>query len=218
MHFFHQVPKHKHGISSNTKFIFTSLCDSLRSVDCVRKVRSSMQQEYDDSFKKQFGSFEQRTFKPPTSSSYNKVSSILGCSSNIGSSISIETFHSITPVVDGNRSESNSRNRSQRVPQIVVSVQEMSDYRSDYQETTSDSSRQDVIQSFWSNVVYPKALEVWSKQNVMSELDEITIVNVDKLTLRGLTKRNRKDGWGSDNLGDAEDDDGEEEEEEEEEE
>ena len=51
----------------------------------------------------------------------------------------------------------------------------------------------------------------------MSELDDITIVNVDKLTLRGLTKRNRKDGWGSDNLGDAEDDDGEEEEEEEEE-
>ena len=175
-----------------------------------------MQQEYDDSFEKQFGSLENEAFKPPTSSSYNKVSSILGGSSNIPASISIETFHSITAVVDGNRSESHSRNRSQRVPQLVVSVQEMSNYRRDYQKTASDTSRQVVIQSFWSNVVYPKALEVWSKQNVMSELNNITIVNVDKLTLRGLTKRNRKDGWGSDNLGNAKDNDSEEDGEEEE--
>lgn len=167
-----------------------------------------MQQEYDDSFKKQFGSFKKNgVLNPPTSSSYNKVSSILGGSSNVGSSISIETFHSITPVIDGNRTESNSRNRSQRVPQLVVSVQEMSTYRSEYQRTTSDSTRQNVIKSFWRKVVYPKALEIWNKQNVMSELGNITNVIVDKLTLRGLTKRNLKDGWGSDNLGDAEDDD-----------
>jgi hypothetical protein len=143
-----------------------------------------MQQEYDDSFKKQFGSLESDgALNPPTSSAYNKVSSILGGSSNVASSISIETFHSITPPVnDGNR------NRSQRVPQLVVSFQEMMVYRNEYQKTTSDSKRQDIIQSFWSQVVYPKALEVWNQQNVMSELGNITSVIVDKLTLQSPNK------------------------------
>ena len=176
-----------------------------------------MQQEYENSFEKQFGSFDGGgAFKPPTSSSYNKVSSILGGSSNVGSSISIETFHSITPPSHGNMSESSNRNRSQRVPQLLVSVQDMSTYRTEYQRQSIDSKRQGVIQSFWSEVVYPKALKIWNQQKVMvmNEVLDITIVPVDKLTFRGLTKQNRKDGWGSDNLGDQDDDDDEEEEEE----
>jgi hypothetical protein len=180
-----------------------------------------MKEEYDKSFEKQFGSVDDDdgTFKPPTSSSYNKVSSILGNSSNVGSSISIETFHSITPI-HGNMSELSNRNRSQRVPQLQVSVQEMSDYRRNYQDLSADSRRQGVIQSFWSEVVYPKALVIWNQQKVMmmNEADNITnsstILNDDKLTFRGLTKQNRKDAWGSDKLGNQEDDDDEMEEEE----
>ena len=192
---------------------FTSLCDRLRSRKCLNKVRSSMQQVYDNSFEKQFGSVDDDgTFKPPTSSSYNKVSSILGSCSNVESSISIETFHSITPPIHENTSESSNRNRSQRVQQLKVSVQEMSAYREGYQNTSSDRIRQGVIQSFWSEIVLPKALDIWKQQKVMNEVENITAVEVDKLTLRGLTKQNRKDGWGTDNLGNEEDDDDEEEE------
>jgi hypothetical protein len=193
-------------------YFYIPLCNRLRSRDCLNKVRSSMQQEYDKSFEKQFGSVDDDgTFKFPTSSSYNKVSSILGSNSNVGSSISIETFHSITPI-HGNMSELPNRNRSQRVPQLQVSAQEMSDYRREYQQLSTDSRRQGVIQSFWSKVVYPKALVIWNQQKVMNmnEADNITnsstIVNGDKLTFRGLTKQNRKDAWGSDKLGNQEDD------------
>jgi hypothetical protein len=200
-------------------YFYIPLCNRLRSRSCLNKVRSRMLQEYNNSFDKQFGSFDQDgAFKPPTSSSYNKVSSILGSSSNVGSSISIETFHSITP--NGNMSESSNRNRSQRVPQLLVTVPEMSDYRREYQTRFTDSRRQGVIQSFWSKVVYPKARDIWNQQKVMNEADNITnsstTVNVDKLTFRGLTKQNGKDAWGSDKLGDQEEDDDDDEEEEEE--
>ena len=88
----------------------------------------------------------------------------------------------------------------------------MSAYREGYQNTSSDRIRQGVIQSFWSEIVLPKALDIWKQQKVMNEVENITAVEVDKLTLRGLTKQNRKDGWGTDNLGNEEDDDDEEEE------
>ena len=192
-------------------------CDRLRSSQCRSKVRQSMQQEYNNSFEKQFGSLDREgNLKPPTSSSYSKVSSILGGNSIVGSSISIEMFHSITPRIQGNRSESSSRNRSQRASQLVVDVEDITDYRKSYHDTSSDSVRQFVIKSFWSLVVRPKALAIWDQQKVMSVVvNNSTTVNVDKLTLRGLTKQNKKDGWALDNLGqEDDDDDGEEEEEE----
>lgn len=175
-----------------------------------------MQQEYNNSFEKQFGSLDSDgNLKPPTSSSYSKVSSILGGSSNVGSSISMEMFHSIPPPGNqGNTLESSNRNRSQRASQLVVTVQEITDYRKSYHDTSSDSVRQGVIKSFWSLVVRPKAFAIWDQQKVMSVVNNSTTVNVDKLTLRGLTKQNQKDAWGLDNLGHVDDDDGEEEEEE----
>lgn len=168
-----------------------------------------MKEEYDAKFITQFGSIsEGGEFIPPTSSCYNKASIIMNNSTNVATSIPIETFHPIQDLLapGGVQNSGSRRTNSNRIPQLVVQVTESEKYREEYLKTTSDRNRQEIIQNFWKEVVHPKALEHWNKQLVLNESDrgcDATIGDGDKLNLSVLTKTNRKDKWGSDTLGNA---------------
>lgn len=165
-----------------------------------------MQQECDEKFKKQFGSLtDDGNLIPPTSSCYNKASIILNSMSNIAHSIPIEMFHPVEGEEQQAQITTSRRINSQRIPQLVVTITESQSYKSRYQTTSNEIDKGQIIKEFWKNVVHPRALELWERQKVMNERDGYggTIGDGDKLNLSFLTKKNRNDKWGSDNLGKA---------------
>ena len=71
-----------------------------------------MQAEYDITFTRQFGEMDDAEFTPPTSSNYNKVSTLLSTCTNTVSTIPITIFHDVSVQQMARSSEQSSNSGS----------------------------------------------------------------------------------------------------------
>jgi hypothetical protein len=167
-----------------------------------------MQDEFDQDFKKQFGNFDTQNkvmAKFPTSTSYNRVSTILSENSNLMVSIPITLFH--PPAQTAETNAQSGRNKRQRPGLIQVPVDILEDYRRSFQaQNANETTKKSIIEKFWTTVVYEKASEVWKSQlvmNVNENYDSDSFENAidSKMEFTSLQKRNKKDTWDIDALG-----------------
>lgn len=180
-----------------------------------------MQTEYDITFTRQFGKMDVDEFTPPTSSNYNKVSTLLSTCTNTVSTIPITIFHDVSVQQMARSSEqssnsgSNTRSAS-RMDGIISKMRftnnTMSQFRKLYQANSAQQNQKEVKESFWKEVVYPEALKIWRTQTVMNVSNCVNDQEWNEhvrnsLKFQVLDKTNPNDTWGLDNLGNQHDED-----------
>jgi hypothetical protein len=180
-----------------------------------------MQDEYDITFTRQFGEMDGEKFTPPTSSNYNKVSSLLSTCTNTVSTIPITIFHDVSVQQMARSSEqssnsgSNTRSASRMdgiISKMTFTNNTMSPFRILYQANSAQQNQKVVKESFWKEVVYPEALKIWRTQTVMNVSncvnDRAWNEHVrNSLKFQVLDKTNPNDTWGLDNLGNQDEED-----------
>lgn len=188
----------------------------------LSRLKRCMQAEYDITFTRQFGEMNGNDFTPPTSSNYNKVSTLLSTCTNTVSTIPITIFHdaSVQQMARSSEQSSNSGSNTRSASRMdgitskmTFTNNTMSRFRDSYQANNSTQQNQkEVKELFWKVVVYPEALKIWETQTVMNVSKCVNELSWNEhvrniLKFQVLEKTNPNDTWGLDNLGNQDDED-----------